>query len=311
MSASPMETFRTTLHFLMSNSSVIAMVDLQTYTSPLCEAKVEPAVSLIVTQPWMGSLDVPTLRCTSEETASSRGPSSNSKTSSTWRSRIFADASSNFWYIVAFPAAQRNGFSRDFKEAGPMPTLRVTQPSIPSRTARPRTRFTCASPSSLGPSRTSNSSPCSSFRMTADVPTLKSEVIGVSFSHFVNSCSALAKPGFLKPWRPNSLKTNETSCFVRGLPGKLSTNLTNMASVTSGFPLDTKSNSSSTLLPEALADERSTSRACFVADFTTPRYAVRTASVAVRNFRSCAVALPVSLVSSTRASSKRLRALPL
>mmetsp|Transcript_20759 Transcript_20759/g.64834 ORF Transcript_20759/g.64834 Transcript_20759/m.64834 type:complete len:296 (+) Transcript_20759:1004-1891(+) len=295
----------------MSKISVIAIVDLQTYTFWLGDAKVAPARSRNVNHPADASLQADIFRCTSEDEDSSRGPSNSSKTSSRWSARTTLDFSSNAESMLASRVAHRKGFSLLFRNGVPWLPLRVTQPVAPSRRALPRTRETLASTSSVGPSRTSKSSPCSSFRTAVAAETSKLFVIATSFSHFANSCKALAKPGLRKPCRPNSLKTSVISSFLRPLLEMLFTNFSKLAKVISPLPPETSSKSWSTLFLEVRALVRSTSRACFVAAFATCAWVVRTASVAVRNLLSAAVARDVSFVSSTRASRRRFRTGPL
>mmetsp|Transcript_74676 Transcript_74676/g.222730 ORF Transcript_74676/g.222730 Transcript_74676/m.222730 type:complete len:221 (-) Transcript_74676:1367-2029(-) len=204
-SASPMSTFLTTLQLAMSKTSVIAIVDLQTYTLGLVDANVVPARSRSVSHPAEASLQAVIFRWTSEDDTSSRGPSSNSRTSSRWSGRTTLDSSSNLESRLASRATHKKGFSRCFRNGVPWVPLRVTHPVALSRRALPRTRMALVPASSLGPSRTSKSSPCSSFLRVFAVETSRPSVMATSFSHFVNSCRILAKPGLRNPCRPNSL----------------------------------------------------------------------------------------------------------
>mmetsp|Transcript_107566 Transcript_107566/g.343173 ORF Transcript_107566/g.343173 Transcript_107566/m.343173 type:complete len:241 (+) Transcript_107566:565-1287(+) len=202
-SASPTSTFLNTLQFLMSKLSVIAMVDLHMYKFLLGEANVLPAVSCSVTQPTLPSLLATAWSACSDGPCRGRGPSNNSKTSSCCISRTTDASVSKLCSNGAAESANKNGFSLGFSSGGPSPTLKVTQPAAPSRSARPRTRSTA--PSAAGPSRTSKSSPFSNFRTVGAAAASKLEAISVLRSQMQNSCSAFAKPGFRRPWRPNSL----------------------------------------------------------------------------------------------------------
>mmetsp|Transcript_2584 Transcript_2584/g.5875 ORF Transcript_2584/g.5875 Transcript_2584/m.5875 type:complete len:285 (-) Transcript_2584:645-1499(-) len=271
MRASPMSTLRTTLHFWMSKASVMAIVDLHTYTGWLpWEAKVAPARSRMVTQPALPSKQDLHFRCTSELVSSGLGPSSSSSTSS-WKSSLTtADLSSKFLCRLALRAAHKNGFSLGLRKGAPVLPLSVTQPLAPSRRARPLTRMTCESLSSTGPSRTSKSSPCSSFLTVEAVAIFRSLVMMDSFSHLTYSCRILAKAGLRSPCFPNSLYTRETSSLLRPTC-KPSTNLENWAADISPLPDEADLKISSTLCPNFRAAALRDSRACFVAVFTTER----------------------------------------
>mmetsp|Transcript_63794 Transcript_63794/g.167051 ORF Transcript_63794/g.167051 Transcript_63794/m.167051 type:complete len:327 (-) Transcript_63794:3025-4005(-) len=311
-SASPTSTFRTTLQPSMLKTSVMAIVDLHTKSVELAAARDAPAASRSVRKPSIPSLLARARTTTSNATASDRGPSSSSRTSSFASFRRTAELALNSACSSASPVAHRNGFSLGFRKGVPWLPFRVTQPLVPSLRARPRTRCTWVLASVSGPSTTSKSSPCSSFLMTPAPSTSKASVIATSRSHLQKSCRALAKPTLVtRPSCAISRNTRDTCSGVRSWSGRVLTKAAKWASLISPEPLETWSNTSSTLFPDFLAAALRAARAFWVAPLAACAWAARTASVAAPSLRSAPAAREPSFVSSTRASSRRLRLEPL
>mmetsp|Transcript_63687 Transcript_63687/g.177126 ORF Transcript_63687/g.177126 Transcript_63687/m.177126 type:complete len:677 (-) Transcript_63687:3383-5413(-) len=312
MSASPGETLRTTLHDLMSKTSVIAIAERHTKRSVLNEADVTPAESRSVIHPSALSVLAAACSKSSAAGASTRGPSRSSKTSSCCKARTSGDDTSKLVCNETASPTAMNGFSDFLRKGVPWLPFMETQPVTPSRRALPRTRATCVSVSSCGPSMTSNTSPGSSLRSVVDAPISKESVIAIGLAHVQKSCTAFAKLVLFMPapCGTKALNARANCSLAMPCPGCFSTNVLNWAAVIWSLPQATTAKSSSDVLPAVCAAALSAARAWFAAAFDICSRAPRNASVAAWHLRSAAEARDVNFVSWTRGSRRKLRLTP-
>mmetsp|Transcript_25336 Transcript_25336/g.79535 ORF Transcript_25336/g.79535 Transcript_25336/m.79535 type:complete len:222 (+) Transcript_25336:1055-1720(+) len=126
-------------------------------------ARTPPLPSWTCSQPAASSPHAAPRTRRSEPSRSTRGPSRSSSTSPARRSRASALRASASERRAASLAHHRKGLPLRSRYEAPAVLRTVTQPAVPSRTARHRTRCRPRLPSSLVSPRASTSSPTSSF----------------------------------------------------------------------------------------------------------------------------------------------------